>query len=31
MIGAAAYFQFERGNISNLELNAKPNLKLNGR
>lgn len=31
MIGAAAHFQFERGNISNLELNAKPNLKLNGR
>ena len=31
MIGSAAYFQFEKGNISNLELNAKPNLKLNGR
>ena len=30
MIGSAAYFQFERGNIATLELNAKPNLKLNG-
>lgn len=31
MIGAAAYFQLDRGDIQNLELNAKPNLKLNGR
>ena len=30
MMGSAAYFQFERGNIATLELNAKPNLKLNG-
>jgi len=30
MIGSAAYFQFGRGNIATLELNAKPNLKLNG-
>lgn len=28
MIGAAAYYEMEKGNISNLDLNAKPNLKL---
>lgn len=28
MIGSAAYFQFLKGNISSLDLNAKPNLKL---
>ena len=30
MIGAAAYFQFKKANPQNLELNAKPNLKLMG-
>ncbi len=28
MIGSAAYYEFMRGNIANLDLNAKPNLKL---
>lgn len=31
MIGSAAYFQFIKGNISNLDLNAKPNLRLGGK
>ena len=29
MIGSAAYFKFINGEISDLNLNAKPNLKLN--
>ena len=29
MIGSAAYFNFVNGKISDLNLNAKPNLKLN--
>ena len=31
MIGSAAYFQLIKGNISNFDLNAKPNLKLGGK
>lgn len=31
MIGSAAYFQFIKGNISGLDLNAKPNLRLGGK
>lgn len=31
MIGSAAYFEFIRGNIASLDLNAKPNLKLGGK
>ena len=31
MIGSAAYFEFMNGNISELDLNAKPNLKLGER
>jgi N6-L-threonylcarbamoyladenine synthase len=28
MIGSAAYYQWELGNVSTMDLNAKPNLKL---
>ena len=31
MIGSAAYFEFMNGNVSELDLNAKPNLKLGER
>ncbi len=31
MIGSAAYFEYMRGNVSSLDLNAKPNLKLGER
>lgn len=31
MIGSAAYYEYMKGNVSNLDLNAKPNLKLGER
>ena len=31
MIGSAAYYEYLKGNISSLDLNAKPNLKLGER
>ena len=31
MIASAAYFEFLKGNVASLDLNAKPNLKLGER
>ena len=31
MIGSAAYFEFLRGNVASMDLNAKPNLRLGER
>ena len=31
MIGSAAYFEFIKGNFANMDLNAKPNLRLGER